>query len=350
MSKDIFFSNLTKRFILFIFIIFFVFSLIIPVFYFIFGVKKILEIKYSQVFSSFQRYVLSSKETWLFISSDNILRSSFLQLSLAQNVKELQSHLNRLVANFDSVQSCAIYDRNGKLFLATDYKSMPFSLNASLLFAREPVCDVFFSSEYNSVVMAITGPLKNSFSFQTGFVRIIFLLKPFINAAGLNNDFRLFILQSGRVYPLIHIYESFDEKEILKPSSKKNFSKILYSGKSYIRYDLFKSESGMTPVLMINAYPLSLYIIVGINLLFIVFLIFASFFLIKRYNESRKIELFKKSAEEISAFSKKTVEDVNALKDIVQQIQTEKVILLEKLGSEQSTEDKREEFKLIEPL
>jgi hypothetical protein len=334
-------------------LVLFTVSLAMPFLLLSFGVQRMLDAKYLQVRSGFRKYLLGQNEAWLFTASDNIIRSGFLHFSLAQDLAGLQSHLNALAKQFDSVKAIALYDRNGRLFMATDYKAASASLSPALLVgAVAPVYEIVYAPEYNRYVLSITGPLKNTFSFQTGFVRILFLLDPFLESAGLTSDHRLFLASGGRLVPLNRMDETPNDQELLKPSSGSTFTPVSHAGHRYLRYDRNEPEFGLKLVLLYRAYPRSFFWLAGINGVLVLALLAGGLYYLVRRREVIRGAAIRRTTDEVLQFSQKTMREVGALRDIVGEMRAEKAELRKVVESApvgRSQDDEDRQFQIIEP-
>lgn len=303
------------------------------------------------VSSEFKKYLSHNQTIVNFISSDQIIKSSILQYYANENIKNLQHRFNKLKEQYADVRFISVYNKQGNLFLSTDYLHQNKSLDIKNILNTKQKFKIEYFLDFNQFLCVSTKPFYNALNMKIGYIVIGFTLQSYWNNLGLSKDFMLFLYQNSRkilAYPFdVPIY-SIDQ-----PKPKKKYTLIRINKKTYYQHFTDIDNSGFK-IKVLYQYKNRLFrLIFLINIfLFLLILFFLIFFLIQN-RWAKKDEKIRKNTDELLKYSQQTLHNVSRVKDTLEDLKYKKEILNKSLEKVKhlsfGTKASSEEFKIIEP-
>jgi len=303
------------------------------------------------VSSEFKKYLSHSQTVVNFISSDQTIKSSILQYYVNENIKKLQNRFNELKSKYSDVRFISVYNKQGTLFLSTDYLQQNKSLDIKNILNTKQKFKVEYCLDFNQFLCISRRPLYNALNMKIGYIVVGFSLQSLWDNLGISKDFILFLYQNSRkilAYP-------FDEPiySIEQPEPQKKYTLIRINKKKYYQHFVNINNSGFK-IKVLYPYKNKIFIFIFLlNIFLLLFILCFLIFLLIQNRWAKNDDKIRKNTDELLKYSQKTLHNVSRVKDTLDDLKYQKEILnkrLEKVkhfsfGSKASSE----EFKIIEP-
>lgn len=317
---------------------------------------KVLRHDYLHARISIARCAEMNRNIFAGIASDNMVKSSLVQYYFSGNLAELQNHLSLLKRNYENISLISLYDREGKLFLSTDY-----SIDASL-----PVAEVLetaglqvsllYSRDQNQYLYGLTAPLKNDLNVRIGYIRVYYTIADLLDSLNLAPSVVLLLEQSRRMvlaWPKTARIEDLDKSGLL---DSRLTGPVSMNGKRYMKFSPPEEAGGFRLHLLIKHFHFVFYTIVLVNIFLLAGVIV---FLVRQLiirKTSEKDDMIRTTADDLIRYSQKALRDMYVIQDIMEDVNRRKEHLKTRLDkikvkrSSGSSEYGEEiEFKAIKP-
>jgi len=303
------------------------------------------------VSSEFKKYLSRSQTVANFISSDQTIKSSILQYYVNENIKTLQQRFNKLKEQYSTVRFIAVYNKQGKLFLSTDYLQQNKSLGIKNILNSKQKFNVEYFLDFNQFLCISRRPLYNALNMKIGYIVIGFSLQSLWDNLGVSKDFILFLYQNSRkilAYPFnVPIYS------IAQPEPQKKYTLIRINKNKYYQHFIDIDNNGFK-IKVLYPYKNKIFIFIFLlNIFLFLFILVFLIFLLMQNRWAKNDEKIRKNTDELLKYSQKTLHNVSRVKDTLDDLKYKKELLNKRLEKVKhfsfGTKASSEEFKIIEP-